>query len=152
MKHLATLLAAALFSTACLAVGGSGDDAAQNDPNYTAGVAAIKAERWDEAVTRMKRYTASRPRDADGHNWLGYALRKSGQLEPAFVAYRRALQLDPQHRGAHEYIGEAWLMANQPAKAEEHLATLAKLCNSACEEHDDLKKAIAAWRVANPGR
>lgn len=152
MKALATFLTAAFVSTACLAVGGSGDDTAQNDPAYTAGVAAIKAERWADAVAQFKRYTGARPRDADGHNWLGYALRKSGQLEPAFAAYRRALQLDPQHRGAHEYIGEAWLMAGQPAKAEEHLATLARLCNGACEEHDDLKKAIAAWRTANPGK
>ncbi len=152
MKAVTAFLVAAFVSTASLAVGGSGDDAAQNDPAYTAGVAAIQAERWADAVAQFKRYTASRPRDADGHNWLGYALRKSGQLEPAFAAYRRALQLDPQHRGAHEYIGEAWLMAGQPAKAEEHLATLARLCNSTCEEHDDLKKAIAAWRTANPGK
>ncbi len=52
------------------------------------------------------------------YNWLGYVYRKTGKLDPAFKAYKRALGLDPQHKGAHEYIGEAYLMANQPDKAE----------------------------------
>lgn len=34
----------------------------------------------------------------------------SGQLDLAFKHYQRALQLDPRHLGAHEYIGEAYLM------------------------------------------
>jgi DNA-binding SARP family transcriptional activator len=67
-------------------------------------------------------------------------------LDPAFKHYQRALQLDPRHRGAHEYIGEAYLMVNDPAKAEEHLAALEKICLLPCEELDDLKRKIEEYR------
>ena len=58
-----------------------------------------------------------------------------------------ALQLDPRHRGAHEYIGEAYLMANNLTKAEEHLAALQRICLILCGEYEDLKKAIADYRA-----
>jgi tetratricopeptide (TPR) repeat protein len=70
-----------------------------------------------------------------------------GQLPLAFTNYQRALQLDPRHRGAHEYIGEAYLMANNLTKAEEHLAALQRICLIPCEEYDDLKKAIVEYRA-----
>ena len=61
-----------------------------------------------------------------------------------------ALKLNPNHKGAHEYIGEAYLLDGKPAKAEEHLARLKTICGgSACEEHDDLAKALAAYRAKN---
>src|SRR5439155_14364178 len=86
-------------------------------------------------------------RNADIQNYLGHAYRQSGQLELAFAHYRRALQLDPRHRGAHEYIGEAYLMANNLTKAEEHLAALQRICLIPCEEYEDLKKAVADYRA-----
>jgi hypothetical protein len=54
--------------------------------------------------------------------------------------------LNPRHRGAHEYIGEAYLMVHDLPKAEEHLAALQQICLVPCEEHADLAKAIAAYR------
>jgi len=57
-----------------------------------------------------------------------------------------ALELNPNHRGAHEYVGETYLLVNDPAKAEEHLAALAKLCFVPCAEYNDLKRAIAAYK------
>ena len=86
-------------------------------------------------------------RNADIENYLGYAYRQSGQLQPAFTHYQRALQINPRHRGAHEYIGEAYLMANNLAKAEEHLAALQRICLIPCEEYEDLKKAVADYRA-----
>ncbi|MDB5888537.1 MAG: hypothetical protein JWM03_1409 [Rhodocyclales bacterium] len=41
-------------------------------------------------------------------------------------------------------------MANQPAKAEENLATLAKLCNSRCEEYKELKEALDDYKAGKP--
>jgi hypothetical protein len=64
--------------------------------------------------------------------------------------YQRALQLDPRHRGAHEYIGEAYLIANNLAKAEEHLASLQRICLIPCEEYEDLKKAVSDYRARAP--
>ena len=95
-------------------------------------------------------HVARSPNDADAFNWLGYAYRKSGRLDPAFTAYRRALSIDPRHRGVHEYIGEAYLLAGQPDKAEEHLRTLASLCPDGCEQRSDLQKAIAELRAGPP--
>jgi tetratricopeptide (TPR) repeat protein len=74
---------------------------------------------------------------------LGYANRKSGNLDLAFKHYNEALRLDPKHRGAHEYIGEAYLMKGDVAKAKDHLAALDRICFFGCEEYSDLKKAIA---------
>ena len=59
----------------------------------------------------------------------------------------QALRLNPRHRGAHEYIGEAYLMVDDVPKAEEHLAALKRICLIACEEYEDLEKAIADYRA-----
>lgn len=56
------------------------------------------------------------------------------------------------HKGAHEYIGEAYLMNLQPAEAEKHLVLLEQICgNQTCEEYADLAQAIRDFRLRNPG-
>lgn len=117
------------------------------DPDYAAGKAAIAAKDWSGAIRLLSSAALRDTRNADIENYLGYAYRQSGQLPLAFTHYQRALQLNPRHRGAHEYIGEAYLMTNNPAKAEEHLAALERICLIPCEEYDDLKKAIADYRA-----
>ena len=117
------------------------------DPDYAAGKAAIAARDWNDAIRSLSSAALRDTRNADIQNHLGYAYRQSGQLQPAFTHYQKALQLNPRHRGAHEYIGEAYLMANNPAKAEEHLAALQRICLIPCEEYGDLKKAIADYRA-----
>ena len=72
-----------------------------------------------------------------------YAYRNQRKFELAFKHYREALRLDPQHRGAHEYIGEAYVMTGNKAKAQEHLAALERICGRNCEEYQDLARAIA---------
>ena len=74
------------------------------------------------------------------------SLPQSGQLEPAFAHYKRALAINPTHLGAHEYMGEAYLMAGKPDQAEYHLRELARICAASCEEYADLKQAIAQVR------
>ena len=87
------------------------------------------------------------PNNADIQNWLGYAQRKQGNLNAAFTAYNQALKLNPNHKGAHEYIGEAYLMAGDVAKAEKHLAELQRLCSPIpCEELKDLQRAIQEYK------
>ena len=49
-------------------------------------------------------------------------------------------------RGAHEYIGEAYLMVNDLPNAEKHLAALRQICLLPCEELDDLDKAVTAYK------
>lgn len=105
----------------------------------------LDQQRWDDAVAELVPAERRDSKNADVQNLLGYAHRKAGRLEQAFTHYRRALELDPSHRGAHEYIGEAWLAARQPDKAREHLATLKTLAGVDSEEYRDLAKAIAAY-------
>ena len=67
------------------------------------------------------------------------------RLDDAFENYGRALDLDPKHLGAHEYIGEAYLIVGDLAKAEGHLATLQDICAS-CEETEELAEAIEQFK------
>src|SRR6185437_1797156 len=80
---------------------------------------------------------------ADQQNDLGYAHRNLRQFDAAFRHYKRAIELEPRHRGAHEYIGEAYLMVGDVPNAERHLAALRAICLLPCEELTDLEKAFA---------
>ena len=116
------------------------------DPDYAAGMAAKTAKDWQQVISRMDTYVKRKPDDADGWNELGYAYRKSGQLPPALDAYDKALKINPKHRGAHEYLGEAYLQMNDLARAEQELKTLDKLCFFPCEEFTDLKQKIGDYK------
>lgn len=122
------------------------DKAAALDPEFAAGRAAIEAKQWETAIRALSSAALRDTRNADIQNYLGYAYRHTGQMDLAFKHYERALELNPRHRGAHEYAGEASLMVNDLPKAEAHLAALEKICLIPCEEYDDLKKAIAEYR------
>jgi Flp pilus assembly protein TadD len=117
------------------------------DPDYENGKRAIEAKNWKLALELFGRAAARDSGNADIHNYLGYAYRKSGNLDAAFKSYAEALRLDPRHKGAHEYVGEAYLMTNNLAKAEEHLAALDKICFFTCEEYRDLKKEIEEYKT-----
>ncbi len=113
--------------------------------------AAIADQQWARAISELERAVRDDARNADAHNLLAYSYRKSSSanLSKAFQHYGIALKLDPNHKGAHEYIGEAYLMDKKPAKAEEHLARLQQICgNASCEEYVDLAKAIAEYKRA----
>ena len=121
-------------------------DLAKRDEDYAAGVKAVKEKRWDEAIAKLKIAERRNPDSADLHNFLGFSYRNLKQYEPAFTHYKRALAIDPRHRGAHEYIGEAYLMTGDVASAERHRDLLKGICLLGCEELADLEKAIADSR------
>jgi tetratricopeptide (TPR) repeat protein len=125
--------------------GGGGRSAASASAEFDRGVAAIRAERWADAIAALEPYLRRVRDDADAHNWLAYAYRRSGRLQPAFEHYRIALRLEPGHLGAHEYIGEAYIQAGQPDRAEFHLKELQRLCGD-CEQARDLREALAKAR------
>jgi Flp pilus assembly protein TadD len=116
------------------------------DPDFAAGRAAIEAKDWQGAIRALSSAALRDTRNADIQNYLGYAYRHTGQMDLAFKHYDRALQLNPRHRGAHEYAGEAYLLVNDLAKAEAHLSALKSICLIPCEEYTDLEKAIAEYR------
>jgi|OpeIllAssembly_1097287.scaffolds.fasta_scaffold21798_2 Flp pilus assembly protein TadD len=152
MRFPATLfLTLALGTTPALAAGDwSSPPTAIESSDAAAGKQAVKAQDWKAAIDAFSRLLAKEPDNADAYNYLAFSYRKSGNLDLAFKNYREALRLDPKHRGAHEYIGEAYLMAGNVAKAEEHLKILDGLCVFGCSEYDDLKKAIADHKAKPP--
>jgi len=78
--------------------------------------------------------------------WERACLRRlNGDPAKSIPLYEKALAIDPKHLGAHEYIGEAYLVLNDLPKAKEHLARLDRLCALSCEQYRDLKKAIQAY-------
>jgi len=119
---------------------------AQLDPDYAAGKKAVQAKDWPAAIRSLSSAALRDTRNADIQNYLGYAYRNSGRMELAFKHYEKALQLNPRHRGAHEYVGEAYLMVGNLPMAQEHLAALRAICLIPCEELDDLRKKVEAYR------
>jgi Flp pilus assembly protein TadD len=116
------------------------------DPDYAAGKKAIEAKQWSAAIAALASAALRDTRNADIQNSLGYAYRNAGQIDAAFRHYERALALSPRHRGAHEYVGQAYLIVNNLAKAEEHLAMLQQICLIPCEEFEELKEKIEAHK------
>jgi tetratricopeptide (TPR) repeat protein len=143
---IASLLAFALslaYAPGEAPAAGSSSSALKEDSNYKAGVRAVKAQNWEEAIVFLTKVVAKDAKNADAQNWLGFSYRKLGDYDQAFAYYKSALGVNPRHKGAHEYIGEAYLETDNMAKAEEHLATLDDICVFSCDEYQDLKKAIA---------
>lgn len=128
------------------------EDLAASDPDYRAGKEALQRKDWNEALKRFSQAALRAPDNPDVENYLGFAHRNLGQLEPAFKHYKRALELNPRHRGAHEYVGEAYLLVGDLPRAEEHLAALQKICIMPCPELLDLEREITVYRQRTGGR
>ena len=99
-----------------------------NNADFDLGADAIKVKDWDEAINHLQIAVKAEPTNADAQNLLGYAYRNQKKFELAFKHYGEALRLDPKHQGAHEYIGEAYVMhrrqgqgAGAPGGARTHL-------------------------------
>ena len=120
----------------------SDDQALLADADYVAGRAALKAGDARTALPRFQAALKRFPDAADVHNELGFTHRKLREMGQAFEHYKRALAIKPDHRGAHEYIGEAYLMVDDLPGAERHLTMLRSLCVVPCDELKDLDKAI----------
>lgn len=115
--------------------------------DFAEGQKALAAKDWKRAAASFSKVVAQNPRNADAYNLLGYSNRWLGKYPEAFAAYDKALALDPNHKGALEYAGVAYLKVNQKDKAEAYLARLKAIC-AQCEETTDLAKAIAAYKPA----
>ena len=133
-----------LAATAAYAV----DNVMSKDaPDLASVRAKIKAKDFKAAIAELTPMLATY-QHADVYNLLGFSLRKSGDMKQAATFYAKALDFDPNHKGALEYQGELFVELGQVDKARANLTRLAGLCPQGCEEREDLEKAIAAPRTA----
>ena len=111
-------------------------------PDLTSVRAKIKAKDFKAAIVELTPMLETH-QHADVYNLMGFSLRKSGDPKQAYTFYRKALDFDPEHKGALEYLGELYVETGKLDKAKENVALLKKICPSGCEELADLEAAVA---------
>ena len=155
MKQLIyTLLIIIALTNNSFSAGSSNDnDSTPKVSDYTKAKNLIKAakkyEKKGKTEKAQKRYAKAqklllksndkKPLQADTLNYLGFTTRKLGDYEGGEKFYLQGLQIEPNHNGINEYLGELYVATNRMDMAKERLEVL-KTCN--CEEYDELKEII----------
>ena len=92
-----------------------------------------------KAYDILKEANKMEPNNPDVLNYLGFTLRKTGDLKNAEIFYLEGLKLDATHPGINEYLGELYVETNRIELAKERLEAL-RDCN--CEEFEELDALI----------
>jgi len=125
------------------------DSGSSRDSRLTPFYELIDAEKYEMAIGELKKALGESPDDADLLNLLAYSQRKLMRFDEALVNYQKALKIEPEHRGANEYLGELHLQMGRLDKALERLKVLDDDCFFGCEEFDELEEAIEIYRKEN---
>jgi predicted Zn-dependent protease len=125
----------------------SSDTTANSD--YQDAQSAIAHADYRSAAELLQKVLSRQPENPDVLNLMGFSERKLGESSTALQYYKKALDLQPNHIGANEYLGELYLELKQPQMAEQRLAVLQQVCGN-CEEYTELKEKIEQFK-ANPG-
>jgi hypothetical protein len=149
MQFRPVILAVLLAPGASFAAADTDTSGKSVDPVLERAADASGRKDWTGAQAILKEGLSKSPGNAEYHNMYAYNLRKgpNPDMSLVFRHYNEALRIDPKHRGANEYLGEAYLMVNNLPKAKEQLATLDKLCVLSCREYSELKKSIADYEA-----
>ena len=132
---------------------GTSSDSSVDTSDYTKAKNLIKAakkyEKKGKVEKAQKRYAKAqklllksnkkKPLQADTLNYLGFTTRKLGDYEKGEEFYLQGLQVEPDHNGINEYLGELYIATNRMDLAKERLNVL-KSCN--CKEYNQLKEII----------
>ena len=94
---------------------------------------------YENAIKKLLEANSKSPSNPDILNLLGFSHRKIGDYESAEIYYSLGLEIDPEHIGINEYMGELFVVTNRMDEAKKRLAVL-KNCN--CKEYDELKQVI----------
>ena len=151
MKKLLILLLLVSFN-----VSGAGTESSNSDSTttpdqinslYELAEKHIYNKKYDKSLKLLKKLTKREDlgtRRADIYNLLGFSYRKldNPELDKSFAAYMMALELDPEHAGAHEYLGELYLLRDQKNQAMRMLSKLENLVGKNAEEYKALLQAI----------
>ena len=153
-KLIYTLLIIVALTSNSFSAGTSSDnDSSPKVSDYTKAKNLVKAakkyEKKGKIEKAQKRYAKAqklllksnkkKPLQADTLNYLGFTTRKLGDYEGGEKFYLQGLQIEPNHNGINEYLGELYVATNRMDMAKERLEVL-KTCN--CEEYDELKEII----------
>lgn len=155
MKKLLILLLLISFN-----VSGAGTESSNSDSTttpdqinslYELAEKHIYNKKYDKSLKLLKKLTKREDlgtRRADIYNLLGFSYRKleNPELDKSFAAYMMALEIDPEHAGAHEYLGELYLMRDQKNQAMRMLSKLENLVGKNAEEYKDLLQAIENYQ------
>ena len=151
-KFLLILFFIFSFSQICISAG-TDDGSSKVSTNYDkAKKLIIRAKKLDEkgkTEKALKRYEKAlkyllksnqeKPLQPDTLNYLGFTSRKLGDFVKGEEYYLLGLQIEPQHKGINEYLGELYVVTNRIDLAKERLEILVN-CN--CEEYSELKEII----------
>mgnify|MGYP001297887063 CR=1 FL=1 len=96
-------------------------------------------KRYEKAKKLLLKSDKEKPLQADTLNYLGFTTRKLGDYENGEKYYLLGLEIDPNHNGINEYLGELYVSTNRITLAKERLEVLSS-CN--CEEYSELKEII----------
>ena len=104
-------------------------------------------KKFDKSIKLLEKIAKRKDlgkKKADVYNLLGFSYRKQNKpdLDKAFDAYKVALEANPKHLGAHEYLGELYITLGNMNKANEMLLKLETLAGTNSMEYRKLKKAI----------
>lgn len=142
------LLGLLVAPVAALAAGSdSTPEPAQVDA-YKQAKELIEDEKYAKAIPLLQQSIKEKGEYADALNLLGYSNRKLGDKAKAMTYYTKALNLEPKHLGANEYLGELYLELNDLPKAEARLAILKGACGD-CDEYEELEDAIDDYKDAH---
>ena len=89
--------------------------------DYAIAVRLIHHAEYADAIPHLESALAQRPHDADILNYLGYTHRMVGDYSGSLDYYKRALAIDPDHKGVHEYLGELYLQLHDQPSAQKEL-------------------------------
>ena len=103
--------------------------------------ALIKAGRHQEVIGVLD--LLQNPNTPVALNYRGYATRKLGRTDEGIGYYLKSVALDPQYAQVREYLGEAYLVKGDTAKAQAQLAAIKQICGTVCDEYQHLAVAIA---------
>ena len=102
----------------------------------------LYSDQLSQALTQFRLLDNEYPDNADINNYYGFIYRKMGQYGKSGQFYKKALQLDPRHKGALEYQGELFIKTNKTGLAEKNLVLLKNICGTSCPGYKKLEKAL----------
>jgi tetratricopeptide (TPR) repeat protein len=130
------------------AAGSSSSEPAAQPDLYKQAKELVDDQQYAQAIPLLQKSIQQKGEYADALNLLGFSNRKLGDMSKAMTYYTKALNKEPKHLGANEYMGELYLELNELPKAEERLAVLKGACGN-CEEFEDLDGQIKDYKKAH---